>query len=215
MQNISLRSSGMRRKQNFDILTFTFRFLSSLLFSLFLPHFFSLAGHLVGFISVGRVFRKTFRSLGLGERKGRWVMEQDFHGDFQVLVRWFFASFSGVLDWIVLILVRFERSLHSAQVSEESCPWPLKLMTSQRVERIWILTGGYGRFRGEWVNQECQCSHNYYIRRSIKYDSKTNEQEHYSSRDSQRKVEPRYNKPLHNEVLGKTNKFFFFFFLTQ
>ena len=50
MQNISLRSSGMRRKQNFEIvfgfksdtavLTFTFRFLSSLLFSLFLPHFF-------------------------------------------------------------------------------------------------------------------------------------------------------------------------------
>ena len=52
MQNISLRSSGMRRKQNFNIvfgfksdtavLTFTFRFLSSLLFSLFLPHFFFL-----------------------------------------------------------------------------------------------------------------------------------------------------------------------------
>ena len=29
---------------------------------------------------------------------------------------------------------------------------PLKLMTSQRVERTWIRTGGYGRFRGEWVN---------------------------------------------------------------
>ena len=52
MQNISLRSSGMRRKQNFEIvfgfksdtavLTFTFRFLSSLLFLLFLPHFFFL-----------------------------------------------------------------------------------------------------------------------------------------------------------------------------
>ena len=109
MQNISLRSSGMRRKQNFDIvfgfksdtavLTFTFGFLSSLLFSLFLPHFFfSLAGHLVGYILVGRVFRKAFRILGLGERKGRWVMEQDFHGDFQVLVTCFFASFSGVLD---------------------------------------------------------------------------------------------------------------------
>ena len=50
MQNISLRSSGMRRKENFEIgfgfksdiavLTFTFRFLSSLLFLLFLPHFF-------------------------------------------------------------------------------------------------------------------------------------------------------------------------------
>ena len=103
---------------------------------------------------MGRVFRKAFRILGLGERKGRWVMEQDFHGDFQVLVTWFFASFSGVLDWIVLILVWFERSLHSAQVSEESCPWPLKLMTSQRVERTWIRTGGYGRFRGEWVKGE-------------------------------------------------------------
>ena len=108
MQNISLRSLSMRRKQNFKIvfgfqsdtavLTFTFRFLSSLLFSLFLPHFFSLSGHLVGFNLVGRFFRKAFRILGLGERKGRWLMEQDFEGDFQVNVTWFFASFSGVLD---------------------------------------------------------------------------------------------------------------------
>ena len=72
---------------------------------------------------------------------------------FRSLSRGFLASFSGVLDWIVLILVWFERSLHFAQVSEESCPWPLKLMTSQRVERTWIRTGGYGRFRGEWVKQ--------------------------------------------------------------
>ena len=104
MQNISLRSSGMRRKQvlgfksDTAVLTFTFPFLSSLLFSLFLPHFFSLAGHLVGFILVGIVFRKGFRTLGLGERKGRWAMKQDFHGDFQVHVTWFFASFSGFLD---------------------------------------------------------------------------------------------------------------------
>ena len=27
-------------------------------------------------------------------------------------------------------------------------------MTSQRVERTWICTGGYGRFRGEWVNDD-------------------------------------------------------------
>ena len=67
-----------------------FRFLSSPLFSLFLPHFiFSLAVHLVGFVLVGRVFKKTFRILGLGERKGRWAMEQDFHGDFQVNLTWF------------------------------------------------------------------------------------------------------------------------------
>ena len=114
--------------------------------------FFSLAGHIVGLILVRRVFRKAFRILGLGERKDRWVMEQDFHGDFQVNVTWFFACFSGVLDWIVLILVWFERSLQSAQVNEGSCPWPLKLMTSQWVERTWIRTGGYGQFRGEWVN---------------------------------------------------------------
>ena len=94
MQNISLRSSGMRRKQNFGfksdtaVLTFTFRFLSSLLFSLFLPHFFSLAGHLVGFILVGKVVRKAFRILGLDERKGRWEVEQDFHGNFQLNVTW-------------------------------------------------------------------------------------------------------------------------------
>ena len=109
MQNTSLQSSGMRRKQNFEVVfgfkgdtavvTFTFRFLSTPVFSLFLPHFFSLAGHLIGFVLVGsRVFRKAFRILGLDERKGQWAMEQDFHGDFQVKVTWFFASFSGVLD---------------------------------------------------------------------------------------------------------------------
>ena len=46
---------------------------------------------------MGRVFRKAFRILGLGEGKGRWVMEQDFHGDLQVNLGWFFAVFSGVL----------------------------------------------------------------------------------------------------------------------
>ena len=71
---------------------------------------------------MGRVFRKAFRVLGLGERKGRRAMEQDFHGYLQVNFAWFFAFFSGVLDRIVLILVWFERSLHSAQVSRQS--WP-------------------------------------------------------------------------------------------
>ena len=161
MQNISLRSSGMCRKQNFEVLglkvtqqswLLLFAFCPPLFFRFFCLIFFPLAGHLVGFILVGIVFRKAFRILGLGERKGRWAIEQDFHGDFQVNVTWFFASFSGVLDWILLILVWFERSLHSAQVRGQSRPWPLKLMTSQSVERTWIRTGGYGRFRGEWVN---------------------------------------------------------------
>ena len=83
-----------RFKSDIAVLTFIFRFLS--LSSLFFC--FSFAGHLVGFILLGIVFRKAFRILGLGERKGRWAMEQDFHGDFQVNVTWFFASFSGVLD---------------------------------------------------------------------------------------------------------------------
>ena len=115
IQNISLQSLGMCRKQNFEIvfglksgttvLTFTFRFLSSPLFSLFLPHFFSFAGHLEGFSFVGKVFRTAFKILRLNKRKDRWVIEQNCHRNFQVNVRWFFAFFSGVLNWILLILV--------------------------------------------------------------------------------------------------------------
>ena len=71
---------------------------------------------------MGNVFRKAFRVLGLDERKGRWVVEQDFHGNFQVNVTRFFAFFCGVLDWIVLFLVGFKRSLHSVQVGGQRCP---------------------------------------------------------------------------------------------
>ena len=87
MQNISLRSLGMHRKQTFEIvfefksdtavLTFSFCFLSSLLFSIFLPHVFFFAEYLVGFILVGKVFKKAFR-------RGRWVLEQDFHAKFSL-----------------------------------------------------------------------------------------------------------------------------------
>ena len=33
-----------------------------------------------------------------GKVQCRWVVEQDFHGNFRVNVTWFFAFFSGVLD---------------------------------------------------------------------------------------------------------------------
>ena len=102
MQTISLRSSGMRRKPNFEIVfgfksdtavsTFTFRFLSSFLFSLFLPHFF-FSCWAFSRLHLGRVFGKSFRILGLGERKVEWAIEQDFHGDFQANVTWFFCLF--------------------------------------------------------------------------------------------------------------------------
>ena len=161
MQNVSLRSSGKRREQNFEIWGLKVTQQSWLLQFAFTPPlffchssliFFSLAGHLVCFILVGKVFRKAFRILGLVGRKGKWVVELDFHGNFQVNVTWFFAFFSSVPEWIVLILVWFERSLHSAQVSGQRYPWQSKLMMSQAVERMRICTGCYGRLRGEWVN---------------------------------------------------------------
>ena len=34
-------------------------------------------------------FRKAFRILGLDERRDRWVVEQDFHGYFQINVTQF------------------------------------------------------------------------------------------------------------------------------
>ena len=47
---------------------------------------------------MGKVLRKAFRISGLEERKGRWIVEQDFCGNFHVNVTWFFDFFSGVLD---------------------------------------------------------------------------------------------------------------------
>ena len=83
-------------KQQFD-----FYFLLSLLpsfFAVLASFFFSFAEHLVGFILVEKVFWKAFRILVLGERKCREAVKQDFHGNFQLNVAWFFAIFSGALD---------------------------------------------------------------------------------------------------------------------
>ena len=67
-----------------------------------------------------------------------------------------FLPFSPVslTELCSLILVWFERSLHSAQVSRQSYLWLLKRMTSQAVERTWIRMGGYGRLRGKCVKDE-------------------------------------------------------------
>ena len=70
---------------------------------------------------------------------------------FRSMLHVFFGLFSGVLDWIELILVWFERSLHSAHASGQRCLWPVKLMMSQAVKGTWICTGGYGRLRSDWV----------------------------------------------------------------
>ena len=69
-------------KSDTSVLTFSFCFLTSPFLSLFLPHFFSFAGHLVGFILVGKGFGNAFTILGLDQRKGRWVVKQDYRGNF-------------------------------------------------------------------------------------------------------------------------------------
>ena len=45
---------------------------------------------------MGRVSEKPFIILELGTQKGRWVMEQAFHGDFQVSDTWFFLAVYSV-----------------------------------------------------------------------------------------------------------------------
>ena len=70
------------------------------------------------------MFGKAFRILGIHQKKERWSVKQDFYGNFRVNlnVTGFFAFFSDLHDCIMLILVWFERSLHSAQVSGQNCP---------------------------------------------------------------------------------------------
>ena len=56
-----------------------------------LPSFFAFHASfflIVVFSLVGKVFKKAFKILGFDKRKGtcRWVVEQDFHGNFQVNV---------------------------------------------------------------------------------------------------------------------------------
>ena len=104
-----------------------------------LPSFFALLASL--FLSCWAFSRfhfggKRFRILGLDERKGSWVVEKDFHRNFQVNVTGFFCLF---------------HQCHLPNCAHSGYPWPLKLKTLQAVERTWIRTGGYGRLRAKWV----------------------------------------------------------------
>ena len=74
---------------------------------------------------------------------------------------WIFFSFecSGLKKCCLMLFdcprQNIKWSLHSAQVSRHSicCPWPLKLMMSQVVERMWICTDGYGRLRANGLKK--------------------------------------------------------------
>jgi len=49
--------------------------------------------------------------------KGRWAMKQDFHGDLQVNLTWFFAFFSGVH--------RLSNEIGSARIPHGSIYFPV------------------------------------------------------------------------------------------
>ena len=70
-------------KSDTAVFTFSFRSLSSPLFSLFLPLSFFILCWAFSRLHIGEnIWGKYFRILGLDERKGRWVVTQDFHGNF-------------------------------------------------------------------------------------------------------------------------------------
>ena len=82
------------------------------------------AGHLLGFIPVEKACGKTFRIMRFDRRKCGKVVKKDLHKNFGVKFMFFcFCSLFGLLDWIVLVLVWFERSLPPSQVRWQSCPW--------------------------------------------------------------------------------------------
>ena len=159
MQNISLWSSGMHRKQNFEIvfglksdttvLTFTFHFLSSLFIHFSCLIFFG--WDLVGFILLGKVFGKAFRILGLEERKVHCKVGSGTR---------FLLTFSGQCYMVFCLFLGCPA--HSGM---ETCSFWYgmkdlftlhKLLVADKVvfevEGTWIRTGSYGWFRGKWVN---------------------------------------------------------------
>ena len=122
LKQCSLRSSGMRRKQNFEIvfgfkcdkavLTFSFRFLFLHLYSLFLSYLFYL------FLA----FRgKAFRIFKLDDRKGRWdrCNKDKFSAADPIMIVFCQISTVSLTKLIVLILIRFKRSLHTTTMSAD------------------------------------------------------------------------------------------------
>ena len=70
-------------------------------------------------------------------------MEQEFHGNFGSKLHVFLPFFlTSLTEWAHAGILK--KSLHPAQVSRQSYPFPLKLMLSQAVEVMWIYTGIVG-----------------------------------------------------------------------
>ena len=99
--------------------------------------------HLVGFILVGRVSRKAFRILGLGERKGRWAMEQDFMEIFRSMLHGFLPLSPVSLTELCSFWYGFKDLFTLHKLVYKVCLFPclLKLMMSQAVEGTGICRG--------------------------------------------------------------------------
>ena len=102
---------------------------------------------------MGKIFQKAFRILEFDERKGRWAVGQDFHGNFQVNVTWFVAFFLWC-SWL--------DCAHSGMVWKISslCTsyWTKLALTIKtddvtRSRRDVDLPSSYGQLNGEWVKQ--------------------------------------------------------------
>ena len=152
MWNIRFWSLSMCGKKSFEIVLgfqrdtvvfIFFFFFSSSLFSHFsCLVFFHIAGHL--FLQNG--FWEAFTILGLDKRKGRWVVEQDFHENFRITV----TSFSLHFFWPLWL-----HHAHSGMVWKISIPCtskPTKLSLNVKTDDV---IGGrrdmdpHRKFRGE------------------------------------------------------------------
>ena len=78
---------GLKKKQQHSGLDYLFSLFSPpLFFRFFCLIIFFFRWAFSGFNLVGKVFEKALRILGSDERKGSWVLEQDFHGNFRAPV---------------------------------------------------------------------------------------------------------------------------------
>ena len=161
MQNIGqLPKFAHAHKAKFrEFRPFPFAFSPSLFFRFFFlrPHSFfwfcfSFAGHLLGFISEGHVFGKTFRIVELHGRKCGWVVKQDFFLlVFRVNFTWFlpFSLPSLTAPWSFWCGLQDLFTMHKLddKVVLDRQNWRRQ---SQAIERTWVRTGGW-RFRCKWA----------------------------------------------------------------
>ena len=128
VQNAKFWCDSLRLFFSLSLLSFSFALLAS-----FLPFCWAFSWHFSG-----NRFWKSFYDLRI-----RWK-ERICKGIFWSMLHWwFFAFYSGRLDWIVLILNGL-KALFTLPNFWQSFHWPLKLMALQAVEGTWICTGSSG-----------------------------------------------------------------------